>query len=32
VWRLKIQRQRGHKKAVVAVAHKLAIILHAICA
>jgi transposase len=26
---LKIQRQRGHKKAVVAVARKLAIILHA---
>ena len=28
-WGLKIQRQRGHKKAVVAVARKLAIILHA---
>lgn len=28
-WGLKIQRRRGHKKAVVAVARKLAIVMHA---
>jgi transposase len=28
-WGMKIQRQRGHRKAVIAVARKLAIILHA---
>ena len=28
-WGMKLQRSRGHKRAVVAVARKLAIILHA---
>lgn len=29
VWGLVVQRRRGHKKAVVAVAQKVAIVLHA---